>query len=30
VVARGQAVLNDQDEVVGIRGVMIDITRYVG
>jgi hypothetical protein len=29
VVARGQAVLNDQDEVVGIRGVMIDITRYV-
>lgn len=30
VVARGQPVLNDHDEVVGIRGVMIDITRYVG
>jgi hypothetical protein len=30
VVARGQAVLNDQDEVVGIRGVMIDNARYIG
>jgi hypothetical protein len=29
VVARGQAVLNNRDEVIGIRGVMIDITRYV-